>query len=192
MSPCPAILDSKRTSFSLSKCRAENSIRLSFRTPRGGARSLRVTGMSAAVKRARRRQTPKHFPRASPDCRRPPQRLPHRVCARFWRSVSGCSSAADRFERFRKQAVDRHVRPHVPGRDRPVSPIRAAMERLNAACGCFTIAEVMLMIRPNLHSTMPSITARPKYRRGPVQFLIPPGSDYRLPNLPQMQMRDHA
>ena len=41
---------------------------------------------------------------------------------------------------------------------RAVSPERAAVERPIIGCGDFTIADVMLTIRPNRRSFMPSIT----------------------------------
>ena len=53
---------------------------------------------------------------------------------------------------------------------KPVRPRRAATDRLSAGLGCFTIAEVMLMIRPKPRSAMPSITAR--ISRMPVTMLL--------------------
>ncbi len=62
-----------------------------------------------------------------------------------------------------QQVVDRHVGPrdlHERALHTDVRPVRAPAERPIGACGAFTIADVMLTMRPKRRSTMPSITAR--------------------------------
>jgi hypothetical protein len=54
---------------------------------------------------------------------------------------------------------------------KPVSPVRAPLDRASMATGAFTACDVTLTMRPNLRSIMPSNVALIRARRAPPHHL---------------------